>query len=280
MDNIEKKPPKRRVKAVLAILLAVVFVISVGVAVRRYIQFQEAKRAAQEALELAGRNTPAPTAAPSPDPAPTREPEETVPPDPTAEALARLDFGALQAENGDVLGWIEIPGTELSYPLLQAEDNEFYLTHNWKKEPNSAGSIFLECTNVPDLSGYHTIVYGHRMTTDAMFGTLKYYSDPAYQEEHPSVYIAMPDGVYRYDIFAAFTAHVRSMVYRLDLPGREAEFVEFCLENSEIDTGIVPSPEDRILTMSTCVDMGQSDYRWVVQGRLSQVYSAKPTVGE
>lgn len=282
MDNSEKKLSKRRVKAALAILLAVVFVISGGVAIRRYIQFQEAERAAQEALELAGRNTPAPTLAPTPGPVPTPdpEPEDTVPPDPTAEALAGLDIGALQAENGDVLGWIEIPGTELSYPLLQAEDNEYYLTHNWKKEPNSAGSIFLECTNAPDLSGYHTIVYGHRMTTDAMFGTLKYYSGPAYREEHPSVYIAMPDGVYRYDIFAAFTAHVRSMVYRLDLPGKEAEFVEFCLESSEIDTGIVPAPEDRILTMSTCVDMGQSDYRWVVQGRLAQVYSAKPTAEE
>ena len=143
MDNSEKKPSKRRVKSALALLLAVVFVISCGVAIRRYIQFQEAERAAQEALELAGRNTPAPTLAPTPGPVPTPdpEPEDTVPPDPTAEALAGLDIGALQAENGDVLGWIEIPGTELSYPLLQAEDNEYYLTHNWKKEPKDRKSV-------------------------------------------------------------------------------------------------------------------------------------------
>ena len=275
MDNSEKKTPKRRVKAVAAILLAAVFVISGGIAVRRYVQLQEAERAAREALELAGRETPAPTQAPTPGPTPTSPPEETEPPDPNAQALAGLDIGALQAENEDVLGWIEIPGTELSYPLLQAEDNEYYLTHNWKKEPNSAGSIFLECTNAPDLSGYHTIVYGHRMTNDSMFGTLKYYADDAFREEHPSVYLAMPDGVYRYDIFAAFTTDVRSMVYRLDLPGKEAEFVEFCLENSDIDTGIVPAPEDRLLTMSTCVDMGTSDYRWVVQGRLAQIYGAE-----
>lgn len=275
MDNSEKKPLARRLKAVLVVLLAVVFAVSAGVAIRRQVQLRAAAEAAREAQEAANRPSLAPVPSPTPRPSSTPAPEETVPPDPNAEALAGLDIGALREVNADVLGWIEVPGTELSYPLLQAEDNEYYLTHTWRKEPNSAGSIFLECTNAPDLSGYHTIVYGHRMTNDSMFGTLKYYSDPAYREEHPSVYLVMADGVYRYDIFAAFTAHVRGMVYRLDLPGKEAEFVEFCLENSEIDTGIVPTPEDQILTMSTCVDMGQSDYRWVVQGYLVQKYDRR-----
>lgn len=268
MDNSEKKPSKRRVKMVLAVLLAAVFVTSGGVAVGRYAQLRAAQDAARQAQEAAGKPSPAPAPTPSPPPA------ETVPPDPCAEALMGLDIGALQAENADVRGWIEIPGTELSYPLLQGEDNQYYLNHTWQKQPNSAGSIFLECTNPPDLSGYHTLVYGHRMTNDSMFGTLKYYADPAYRQQHPSVYIAMPDGVYRYDIFAAFTAHVRSMVYRLDLDGKGEDFVAFCLDNSEIHTGISPSPEDRILTLSTCVDMGQSDYRWVVQAYLVHVYAA------
>ena len=194
MDNSEKKTPKRRVKAVAAILLAAVFVISGGIAVRRYVQLQEAERVAQEALELAGRETPAPTQAPTPGPTPTSPPEETEPPDPNAEALAGLDIGALQAENEDVLGWIEIPGTELSYPLLQAEDNEYYLTHNWKKERSGGGSVFLEQTNAPDLSGYHTIVYGHRMTNDSMFGTLKYYADEAFREEQARLRACVDDG--------------------------------------------------------------------------------------
>ena len=64
--------------------------------------------------------------------------------------------------NPDVAGWIEIPGTELSYPLLQGEDNQYYLTHTWNREPNSGGSVFLECTSRRDLSGFHTIAYGCR----------------------------------------------------------------------------------------------------------------------
>ena len=268
-------------RRVLLAVLAAVFAVSAGMAVHRHIQYQASRVAALEARELVKPPPPAVTAAPPPSAGPAPEdtpppaepaPEEDFPPDPGAEALSGLDLGALQAVNPDVAGWIEIPGTELSYPLLQGEDNQYYLTHTWNREPNSGGSVFLECTSRRDLSGFHTIAYGHRMQDGTMFGPLKHYDDPEFWARHPSVYIATEDGVYRYDIFAAFQAHVKGMVYRLDLEGREGEFIDFCLGNSVIDTGIVPLPGDRLLTLSTCVSMGWSEYRWVVQGRLAQVY--------
>lgn len=183
-----------------------------------------------------------------------------------------LDLGALQEVNGDVVGWIEIPGTELSYPLLQGSNNQYYLNHTWSKESSPAGSIYLDYAHKADFSGFHTIIYGHRMMDDTMFGTLKYYNQQDFLQEHPSVYITREDGVYRFDIFAAYEADVFGIVYETNLSSQEKTFIRTALNSSAIDAGITPTAEDHILTLSTCTKYSSDTYRWVVQGRLAGVY--------
>ena len=176
---------------------------------------------------------------------------------------------ALQAVNPDVFGWIEIPGTIISYPLLQGADNQTYLRRTWLGEANSMGSIFLESTNSRDMNGFHTIIYGHRMRSGDMFAGLAKYQEADFWREHPSVYLALEDGVRRYDVFAAYEAGVRSLVYRLDLEGREEELIQFGLDSSVLDTGIVPAADEKLLTLSTCTGNGYSK-RWVVQAVLRE----------
>lgn len=192
-------------------------------------------------------------------------PEEEA--DPWAAALAQTDLAALQAVNEDVLGWIAIPETELSYPLLQGEDNQYYLKRDWKGRPDAAGSIFLECMCAGDFSGFNTIIYGHNMRNGSMFGSLRNYKSPDYWQAHPAIYILDGGGVRRYDIFAAHEVGVREIVYRLSFSEREdrQDFIDFCLERSVLDTGIVPEPEDQVITLSTCTGRGY-ETRWVVQG--------------
>lgn len=224
-----------------------------------------------EAARIAGLNEPD-----QPEGGQSLPPEDEPSEEPLPEEAARLaglDLAALQAVNEDIVGWIEIPGTELSYPLVQGSDNRFYLSHNWKKEASSAGSVFLEQTNSRDLSGYHLIAYAHRMRSDAMFGTLKYYADPDFCRQHPSIYLVDRSAVRRYDIFAVHKAGVKGLVYRLDLEesGLEEEFIRDCLEASVIDTGVIPEAGAQVLTLSTCTERGYSS-RWVVQGVLAAQY--------
>lgn len=243
-------------------------------------QIREDRSAAQSSLRAAaiaglptaGESEPpaSPQTAADPESAPAPEdPPEEVP-------LSGIDLAALQEVNGDVVGWIEVPGTELSYPLLQGEDNRYYLNRSWEKERNRGGSVFMECTNSRDLTDYHTILYAHRMRNDSMFGTLKYYRDPDYVREHPSVYIASSDGVYRYDVFAAYEAWVRDILYRSDLEesGLEAEFLDYCVASSEIAPGVTPEEGERILTLSTCTGDGHAT-RWVVQAVLRETWPAE-----
>ena len=182
-----------------------------------------------------------------------------------------MDLSPLREVNADVVCWIEIPDV-LSYPVLQGTDNAYYLSHAWDGEKNAAGSIFLDCRASPDLTDFHTLLYGHRMRDSSMFGSLKQYADADFWRQHPSVCLSDERGTRRYDIFAAYEVGVTEIVYRQDLSSAEdrQELIRFALDRSVIDTGIAPTPEDTIITLSTCTGSGHHSTRWVVQAVLCQ----------
>ena len=186
--------------------------------------------------------------------------------DPYAQALKDMDFSALRQQNPDVLGWILIPGTRVSYPVVQGTDNSYYLDHTWRGGKNSVGAIFMECRNSSDLSDFNTIIYGHRMNNRSMFGTLSQYKSRSYWQAHPYVYLTDDSGTHRYEIFAAGEVSVDSDVYRLGLrssSGRQS-FLDSCLSLSALNTGVTPHVYDKVLTLSTCTGNGHAT-RWVVQ---------------
>ena len=195
----------------------------------------------------------------------------TIPDDPNIIQLLETDLTLLRKENEDVVGWIAIPDTNISYPLLQWTDNQFYLKHTWKQTPNGNGSIFIEYQNSPDFTDFNTIIYGHNMQSGAMFGTLRYYKNKNYWKEHPAFYIVCDQGVLRYDIFAVHKTGTDTIIYGLDLETekkREA-FIRFATDYSCVDTGLEPTIDDKIVTLSTCSGQGHST-RWVVQGLLNK----------
>ena len=189
--------------------------------------------------------------------------------DPYAAALGNMDFAALRAVNPDVVGWILIPGTPISYPLVQGEDNQYYLDHTWKKTKSVVGSIFMEKTNHRSFSDFHTILYGHRMNNGSMFAALKYYREQAYWSAHPTIYITDDSGRRAYEIFAAYEVGTQEDTYRIQMRGNEEKqaFLDSCTDKSVISTGVTPTVHDQILTLSTCTGRGHAT-RWVVQARL------------
>ena len=190
--------------------------------------------------------------------------------DPFMELLKQADLAALQAVNADVLGWLEIPDTQLKYPMVRGLDNTFYLKHDWKKQRNIVGAAFLERLNQEDFSDFHSLIYGHRLVDGGMFGSLGNYSEQSYWEAHPYVYIYDEKGAHRYEIFSAYEASVKSLTYQVGFSGEESKmrFLEHCMSSSVIDTGVVPTLDDRILTLSTCTASGSDAKRWVVQACL------------
>lgn len=248
----------------LAAALALVLLGSGGYILWKNVDYGKGEQDYQEALKTAGIPQ---WVQPGERSEPTTAPQETAAPqeDPYAAALANADLDALREVNGDVIAWISIPGTRLSYPVLQGEDNSYYLNHTWLKQRSSVGSIYMECQCAPDFSDFNTILYGHRMNNTSMFGVLKRYESLDFCQSHPCVYITTDSGVAVYDVFAAFEVGVSEIVYRLnvDESGLEEDFFAFCRTHSEVDTGIAPQTGDRVLTLSTCTGQGH-DTRWVV----------------
>lgn len=257
-------------------LLALIFLVSGAMVIRQQLQYQQIASDSAEAARIAGLPERMDLRPKSEAPIQISAPENLHPLPEEAAALATVDLAALKEVNGDVLGWISIPGTELSYPLLQSGDNQYYLRRSWRGYSNDGGAIFMESTNQPDLSDFHTIIYGHRMLNDTMFGTLKYFRQPDFWKEHPCIYIVTADGLYEYDIFSAYEAGVRSLLYRLDLveSNLQGEFLQFCQSSSTIDTGVIPTEGDQILTLSTCTGSGHAK-RWVVQAVLWDFWPAE-----
>ena len=267
---------KRTLRRGLIILLALVFAGSLGMVIYRGIEYKEGQETYEEAAEL----VQLPDLSDLPEPTP-EEPEESAPVyvDPYADALRNMDFAALQEVNSDVLGWILIPNTVISYPLVQGNNNQYYLNHTWKKWTSVVGAIFLECQNSPDFSDFNTVIYGHRMNNGSMFASLKNYKKQSYWASHPYVYITDDNGSHKYEIFAAYEVSTAGTTYQIGFSGDSSKqaFLDYCLGQSVIDTGITPTIYDKILTLSTCTGNGHAT-RWVVQAMLKGVAPSDSTV--
>lgn len=179
-----------------------------------------------------------------------------------------IDFEELESINDDVIGWIYMEALpDISYPIVQGEDNDYYLHNTYKKEAVFAGSIFVDCKNSSDFSDQNTIIYGHNMKNGTMFGSLKNYKNQETYDSSPYFWIITKDEAYKYKIFSVYTADVNGDTYTLIKgPGKETiSYGENMLLKSNVKTGDIDFTEtDNIITLSTCT--GNSETRFVVQG--------------
>ena len=272
----------KTVQKILIGCLAAVLAVSLTGLLVQQVNYRRAEQSYSEAGELASLTSSEPEEESKPAEEPsseiTSEPESSEPDSEPAEEpviddyaveLMSTDILSLKEINDDVVGWITIPDTPISYPLVQSDtDNNHYLNYAWDGTWNPVGSIFLDYRSDPGLTDFHSIIYGHRMSNETMFNALGFYSDPVFLSEHPSVYILTEFGVRRYDVFAAYEADVKGHSYRLGLKDAEGQqaLINYHLAHSEIETDLVPDAAagDRILTLSTCTDEGGTQTRWIV----------------
>ncbi len=264
---------RQAMRKILFVLLTAAFIAGIGMMAYQKTQYALAELSQKQALTLATATEPTTQPATEPE---VQLPEETVPmaeapqPDETAQTAAQLDIAALQAVNSDVLGWISIPGTNVDYPLLSAENNGQYLHTAWDGSYSYAGSIYLECQNSRDLTDFYTLIYGHNMADGSMFGNLILYGQQEFRDSHPYVYLRAGDRVYRYEIFAAYTADITSDTYRIGFQSveRKQQAIDYYLQQSQITASRTVTHQDKIITLSTCTGTGDYSYRWVVQAVL------------
>lgn len=180
----------------------------------------------------------------------------------------KIDWAGLLEKNEDVVGWISIPAAMISYPVVRAEDNEYYLHRGIDREYLFAGCIFMDAFCTPLLTGYNTIIYGHNMRDGSMFAGLKEFQSEETLQSCPYFWIQTPSSDNLYEISSIHHAAPGSDTYMLRFSDHESYdgWLKEMSECSAPATGVETQPGDRIVTLSTCTQ--DSTLRMAVQGKL------------
>ncbi len=190
-----------------------------------------------------------------------------------------LKLQELQKQNSDIIGWIEIENTNINYPVLQCSDNDFYVTHNYKKERNISGAIFLDKNYVWNPPSSNLLIYGHNNQNGTMFQDLLKYKNKKFYEQHPIIRFTTNNEDSYYEIFSVFESQVYyksqtdvfKYYYFVNAKNEEEynEFVENSKKSSLYDTGKTAEYGEQLMTLSTCAYHTQ-DGRFVVVAKKLQ----------
>lgn len=187
-------------------------------------------------------------------------------------------FVELARLNPDLKGWIYIPGTPVSFPVVQGEDNSFYLNHDFYGERDRHGTIFADYSANLDGGELNVILYGHNMRDNTMFGSLKRYRQEDYYTDHPSFFLFMPEGDREYEILAVlendiFSGTEDTFQYYEYRHITDEEMFEAYYRNikdrSLYDTGVEAEYMDQLVTLCTC-SYGSLEQRFLIVGRLKR----------
>ncbi|NLY81281.1 MAG: class B sortase [Clostridiales bacterium] len=180
-----------------------------------------------------------------------------------------IDFDMLLGVNKDVVGWIYSEGTVINYPIVKSRDNNEYLYKLITGEYNSNGTIFVDYRCDEPFVGFNTVIHGHHMNDGSMFCSLEDYSGIEYYNEHKTIDIITPDNWYEMVVFASFIPKAGSEVYTMNIESTESKemLLDYIKAQSDIETGIDVTADDKIVTLSTCAYKFENA-RTVVIGKL------------
>lgn len=196
---------------------------------------------------------------------PGTEPTET---EPTEPAQVLFEYQVLYGINSDLVGWMEIPGTTIDYPVVQSPyEANFYLRRNFYKEGATCGTLYAREKCDVFKPADNITIYGHKMSNGTMFADLHLYKDPAFWEENKYIRFDTIYEYHTYEIFAVFVSTADLTIgypYHIFDDADDAEdydaFVSKVREMALYDTGIIPQYGEKLITLSTCdksIDQGR-----------------------
>ena len=159
----------------------------------------------------------------------------------------------LKSINSDYKMWIQIENTNINYPVVQGSDNDYYLKHNFRKESNISGTVFVESANDID-NDKNIILYGHNMRNGTMFNNITNYKEESFFNEDNKINIIMNNTLYEYEVFSVYVKNVSEVNLAIGF-ANEDEFINYAY--NEADESLYKkdvdfSAEDNLITLVTC----------------------------
>jgi len=183
----------------------------------------------------------------------------------------KIDWDYLKSINEDIIGWLEIEGTQISYPILKDNDNLYYLKHNYLKNYNSNGSIFT--LDKDPFENSETLLYGHNMKNGTMFSILGSYLNKDFLFSHQKIRVYTPNKNYEGLIFSAYSIGIGTEKNNISTLSFD-ERIEYYKSASNANVDNV-NTSNKIIKLSTCSYINSrtrpTDQRYYIVATLNEI---------
>lgn len=259
---------KKKIYLIISIVSGLIVLAALAAIGMMFFSFKQARDDYSQLAIQAKNSTPSNSGTPFWDWEEKDTVDETMP-DPVD---IPVDFDFLLGENEDIIGWIQVEGTDIDYPILyDTTYNLYYLNHNFKGTNTAYGSIFVMGENANDFTDFNTAVYGHNMLDGSMFAQLHQFRKKEFFDSHGQIILYTPDRKLTYQVFASYRRDNLNIIANNDFSTEElrAEYIDSVYAQEAVanfNPEYAVTASDRILTLSTCI--GNPAYRYIVQGVL------------
>lgn len=164
------------------------------------------------------------------------------------------DFTNLISENNKVKGWIQVPNTNINYPVLQHTDNDYYLNHNFYEKYSSAGWVFLDYRNNIEIDDDNIILYAHNRLDNSMFGTLKNTLNEEWLNNNKYIFFNTLNKNNTYEVFSVYTINANDFNAMINFNDENEyqNYIDDIKNKSIINLNVNISKDDKIITLYTC----------------------------
>ncbi|MEX1377369.1 MAG: class B sortase [Eubacteriales bacterium] len=266
---MDRKTKRNNNEYLLLVFAGLIIVLSVGSLVA--VIASEYRHNEDENTKIELTYTPQ-AETPTIEPTPAINATPTLVPTATPVPEIPIKIQEFREKNEDTIGYINIEGTAIDYPVMYSGDNEYYLHYDFDKNYSYHGAVFLDFRcDVYDMPETRNIIlYGHRMKDGSMFRSLVFYFEKDFFDEHKIVHFDTLAGEMEWEVFATFETHIDFDYIHTEFENDEQwlEFIEYCQSLSLYETDVELSENDIVLTLSTC--SVSHDYRVVVMAKLLQ----------
>ena len=180
-----------------------------------------------------------------------------------------LDWDALRQQNPDIVAWVYVPDCDISFPVVQGEDNSYYLTHITGKEYSEYGSVFLDCAANSQFLDNNSVVYGHSVEGGGMFTNIKNFADEGFFNQHSCFYLMTPSANYKCNIITFAQTTDGSVYYTTNFGDYRDDTISQWYSNA-LYSNSYDTSNCNFISLSTCnLDYGfSSNQRYVLTAAL------------
>lgn len=179
----------------------------------------------------------------------------------------KMNFNKMKSINDDIVGWIKVENTNINYPFVQTNNNEYYLTHFIDKSFNKIGTVFLDYRNNINTLDQNNILYAHGRMDKTMFGSMRNALDKKWFDEtkDKNIYLYTENGYYIFEIFSVYKIKTTDDYLKIHFNNDFQEFINLIKSRSIYDFDVNEKNYNKIITLSTCYN---KDYKIVMHGKL------------